>query len=211
MLSAHKANREYFREAYRRGTHGWAVDIPSPYAVGFLERLSMLVPGGALLDIGCGEGRHCFAAARLGFRVTAVDYEPLALERARRFAKARGIQGIAFREADVFRLPFPYAFFDVLLDYGCLHHQKKSAWRAYKASILRVLKPEGFYILSVFSPRFRLFRGSGRHWHIAYGAYRRCFTSEDIGDLFGRDFETIALKEERGSEGGFWHVLMKRR
>jgi SAM-dependent methyltransferase len=211
MLSAHDANRQYFRESYRTGDHGWPQDKPCPYAVDYLKRLKRLVPGGALLDIGCGEGRHSFAAARLGFTVTAIDYEALALRRARQFAKAKRLERIIFRQADVFCMPFADSRFDIVLDYGCLHHQRKSDWHAYKSSVLRVLKPQGYYLLSVFSPKFRLFRGSRRPWHIAYGAYRRCFTPEEIATLFGRHFEVMSMAEERGGGGGFWHVLMKRR
>lgn len=211
MLSADKANRRYFRQAYRTGIHGWAVEEPSPYAVSYLKRIRQEVPHGRLLDVGCGEGRHAIAAARLGFKVTACDYEPMAIRRARQFARKHGELGITFVEADVFRLRFPGSSFDVVVDYGCLHHQRKAAWRAYKAGILRVLKPGGFYVLSVFSPRFRLFRGSRRPWHIAQGSYRRCFIPRDIQELFGRDFEVIEMTEEKGDGQGFWHVLMRRR
>jgi len=211
MLSAGEANRRYFREAYRTGEHGWGVDESSSYAVDFLKRLSRLVPGGRLLDIGCGEGRHCFAAAGLGFKVTGLDYEPLALECAQKFARLKHIKKVKFRQADFFSLPFPDSHFDVVLDYGCLHHQKKADWPAYKAGIITVLKPKGFYVLSVFSPKFRLLRASRKKWHIAYGAYRRCFTAEDIVELLGRDFEVVQMVEERGRGGGFWHTLLKRR
>ncbi len=76
MSSAAKANRSYIRLAYRTGRHGWEVEDPSPYAVRFLNRLRRVIPGGRLLDIGCGEGRHAIAASKLGFKATAVDYEP---------------------------------------------------------------------------------------------------------------------------------------
>jgi ubiquinone/menaquinone biosynthesis C-methylase UbiE len=211
MLSADEANRRYFRQAYRSGEHGWAVDEPSPYTVNFLERLMQLVPGGKLLDVGCGEGRHSFAAAQLGFRVTGIDYEPLALERARSFAKVKNMEKVRFRLADFFSLPFPDSSFDILLDCNCLHHQRKTDWPAYKASLLRVLKPQGFYLLSAFSPRFHLFRSSRRKWHIAYGAYRRCFTVEDILELLGSDFELLQMVEQKGRGGGFWHTLTQKR
>lgn len=211
MQSAQLANRLYFREAYRTGRHGWEAVEPSAHAVSFLKRVRRRVPKGAFLDVGCGEGRHCLAAWRLGFHVTGIDYEPLALARARRSARLAGAAAIGFRKANVFSLPFPHTSFDVVLDYGCLHHQKKSDWSAYKASILRVLKPRGFYILSVFSPAFRFFRHSGRPWHVACGAYRRCFTKQEIEVLFGRQFEFLAVIEERGEGRGFWHVLMRLR
>jgi len=211
MLSAKQANRRYFQQAYRIGQHGWATEKPSSYAAGFLRRLKRSIPGAKLLDVGCGEGRHAIAAAKLGFRVTAVDYEPLALRRARRFARQAGARGIVFRRADALSLPFSDAGFDVVLDYGCLHHQKKSDWPRYRAGLLRVLKPWGFFVLSVFSREFPLFHGSRRPWHIAQGAYRRYFTRGDILELFGRDFEVVELLKEKGDRPGFWHALMRRR
>ncbi len=210
-LSAEKANRAYFRRAYRTGVHGWEVERPATLAVRFLRRLAREVPRGKLLDIGCGEGRHAIAAAKMGFRVTAADFEPLAIARARRFARKHGARGIAFRVADARRLPFPAASFDVVFDYGCLHHQRRSDQAAYRRSLLRVLKPRGWYVLCAFSPRFRLFRGCSRPWHIAQGSYRRCFTHRDITSLFSRDFEILALLDERGLGGGFLQALMRKR
>ncbi len=211
MLSADAANRRCFREAYRTGRHGWAAEDPSEYVVRFLEQVKRRAGCGALLDLGCGEGRHAVAAARLGFRVTGVDYEPLAVRRARAFARERGVEGIVFRVADVFALPFPAGSFGVVLDYGCLHHQRKGDWAAYVAAVVRVLAPDGFHLLSAFSPRFRMFRGTRRRWHIAEGAYRRCFTASEIRDLFGRHFGILEMVEERGEGRGLWHVLMERR
>lgn len=211
MLSAHEVNRRYFRNAYRTGRHGWEVERPAPQAVAFLNRLRRGFAGGRLLDVGCGEGRHSLAAARLGFRVTGIDYEPLALKRARRFAKQTRVAGVTYRQADALRLPFPAASFDIVLDYGCFHHQRKADWPPYLAGIRRVLKPRGYYLLSVFSPQFRLFRGSRRSWHVAFGAYRRRFTQREIRRIFGRSFDVMDIVAERGQGGGFWHALMRRR
>ena len=209
MLSADEANRRYFGEAYRTGEHGWSVDKPSPYAVDFLQELSRRVPGGRLLDIGCGEGRHSFAAARLGFQVTGLDYQFPALKRALGFTGPKDMVKVNFLNADLFSLPFPDFSFDIVLDYGCLHHHKKAKWPAYKSSILKILKPQGFYVLSVFSPKFLLFHSNPRKWHIAFGAYRRYFTEEDILRLFGQNFEFEKMAEEQEEGSGFWHILMK--
>ena len=211
MLSANALNRRYFREAYRTGIHGWDVEEPSPDAIKYLQRIRRTVSGGRLLDIGCGEGRNSFAAALLGFKVTAIDFEPLALKRARRFARLKHIRGVAFQKADALHLPFREGSFDVVLDYGCFHHQRKPDWSGYKANLLRVLKPQGYYVLSVFTPRFHLFKGSRRPWQLAYGAYRRRFTPGEIVRLFGRHFDLLNLNEVKGEGGGFWHVLMRRK
>lgn len=149
-------------------------------------------------------------ASKMRFKVTAVDYEPLAIERARRFAQEKSAKGIDFRVADILHLPAPKEKFDLVLDFGCLHHQRKAHWPAYKASVLRVLAPNGFFILSIFSPNFPLFHGSRRNWHIALGAYRRYFTRRDLAELFGREFEMLELIEE-GKGRGFLNALFRRR
>ena len=211
MLSAAQANRHYFHQAYRTGQHGWDVTKPSPYALRLLRLIKRQVPGGRLLDIGCGEGRHSIAAAKLGLKPTGIDFEPLALVRARRFAKAAlgaKARAIVFRRASVLALPFADASFDVVLDYGCLHHQRAADWPVYRANVLRVLRPLGFYILSVFTRDFSLFHGSRRQWHIAQGSYRRYFTRKDLAVLLGRHFEFVETEEE---PRGFWHILMRRR
>ena len=206
MISAAKANKNYFKEAYRSGEHGWEAE-PSPYALRYLDRLRKKLPGAALLDLGCGEGRHAVAAARRGFRVTAVDREPGALERAKAKARTAGVPGVRFLKADALALPFARGSFDIILDFGCLHHQRKADWPAYRRSILRALKPGGFLILSVFNSRFRFFRGTKRKWHIARGAYRRCFSKKDFPALFGKDLRVLFLSE---APNGFWHALLER-
>ncbi|MDO8587476.1 MAG: class I SAM-dependent methyltransferase [Armatimonadota bacterium] len=204
------SNVRYFREAYRTGEHGWGVTEPSPDVLRLLGRARELVPAGRLLDLGCGEGRHSVAAASLGFEVVGVDYEPLALQRARGLIPAGEQSKIFLCAGSALALPFQPASFDVVLDYGCFHHQRKADWPAYRANLLRALKPQGLYILSVFSPTFHLFHGSSRRWHLAYGSYRRYFTHEEIARLWQKDFELLELIEQRG-EQGMWHVLFRLR
>lgn len=49
------------------------------------------VSGGALLDLGCGPGRHSVPFAEQGFSVTAVDRTRYLLERARTYAERRSV------------------------------------------------------------------------------------------------------------------------
>jgi SAM-dependent methyltransferase len=55
-----------------------------------VEELGELPPGRAL-DLGAGEGRNAVWLAERGWRVTAVDFSPVALEKGRRLAQARGV------------------------------------------------------------------------------------------------------------------------
>ena len=75
-----------------------------------------LRPGRAL-DLGAGEGRNAIWLARQGWQVTAVDFSPVAVERARRLAMAENVD-VTWIVADVadYR-PEPGAFDAVLVAY----------------------------------------------------------------------------------------------
>ncbi len=50
-----------------------------------------IFPPGRALDLACGEGRNALFLAEQGWRVTAVDFADVALEKARRIAARRDI------------------------------------------------------------------------------------------------------------------------
>ena len=209
MRNADEQNRRYFAEAYETGRHGWQVTGASPQVAAHLARLAREQPGARVLDLGCGEGRHCLLAAQLGLVPVGVDYEPGAIRRARAFTLGAATSA-RFLVADALALPFRPGSFDALLDYGCLHHQRKADWPRYLASLCAVLRPGGHVILSVFSTAFRVYGPQERPWHLAHGAYRRFFTEDDLHALFDGEFEFLSLEEERTDVSGFWHVLMRR-
>lgn len=212
MRSGQEQNRQYFHHAYQTGHHGWQSERPSPYVTQNLRRILAQEPAGRLLDLGCGEGRHCLLAARMGFAPVGVDFEPMAVYRARQRARDAGLQdAVVFMVADIFALPLREHSFDVAVDYGCLHHQRKADWKRYLAAVQTAIKPQGHLVLSVFSTAFRAYGPQERPWHLAHGAYRRFFTPEDIHALFDEGFELAHLEEEREGVRGFWHALLKRK
>src|SRR5829696_4725731 len=70
--------------------------------------------GQSVLDVAAGNGNVSLAAARRWCDVTATDYVPALLERARERAAADRLN-IALREADAETLPFPDKSFDVVV------------------------------------------------------------------------------------------------
>jgi cyclopropane fatty-acyl-phospholipid synthase-like methyltransferase len=59
--------------------------------VDFLIQEFNLPPGSAILDMGCGTGRHSVELARRGYRVTGVDLSPGMLAQAQQAAQAAGV------------------------------------------------------------------------------------------------------------------------
>ncbi len=74
-----------------------------------LELLLTLAPGGPFADWGCGSGVLAIAAAKLGYDpVTAVDYDPLAVDATRENARVNGVE-LTVDRVNLREAPGPFA------------------------------------------------------------------------------------------------------
>jgi len=122
-----------------------------------------LRPGARVLDVAGGNGNASLAAARRFCDVTATDYVPALVERARERAAAER-QQIAFAVEDAEALTFPDESFDVVLStFGVMFtadHERAAA------EMLRVCRPGGIVAMANWTPDGfigQLFRTLGRH------------------------------------------------
>jgi SAM-dependent methyltransferase len=121
-----------------------------------------LQPGMAVLDLGCGEGRHAFEAYRRGGHVVAVDWGQHEVETTKRWLGAiaeageagQAGDGTAARfevvRGDLTALPFPDASVDRVIASEVLEHIPDDV--AAFAEIARVLRPGGRVAVTV--PRY---------------------------------------------------------
>jgi len=84
-----------------------------------LREMVPLPPGGEVLDLACGWGRHSVELARAGFRVTGLDLSETLLARARKRAAAAGI-GVDFVRGDMREVPWKERFDAVISLYSSL-------------------------------------------------------------------------------------------
>ncbi|OGW03298.1 MAG: hypothetical protein A2Z59_07430 [Nitrospinae bacterium RIFCSPLOWO2_02_39_17] len=192
----YKRQRKFFSEAYKTGEHGWPAEIPTRTVVRFLKEIKIEKPEGEVLDIGCGEGRHTIFFAENGYDAYGFDMELLAIKSAKRFAKIKGIKkNIHLFIGNILSLPFSHNIFDIAIDYGCLHHIKKSDLKIYIENVSMVLKEGSFFVLSVFSTKFK--------------HYDHFFTKKDIRQLFKKAFNVLKVEEEKSGLHVFYHCLMQ--
>jgi SAM-dependent methyltransferase len=106
--------------------------------------------GDCLLDVGCGEGRHCFGALERGARVVGLDLDLPSLRKGhgplRARAKELGRSGVMLR-GDAFRLPFPDASFDRAICSEVMEHVHD--YGAAARELARVVRPSGTAAVTV--------------------------------------------------------------
>jgi SAM-dependent methyltransferase len=119
------------------------------------------LPAGAALELGCGTGDTSIYLAKQGWQVTAVDFVPAALEKAR--AKA-GAENVNFVHADVRQLR-QAGFsgpFQLIVDNGCLHNMNDDDRDAYVREVSAVAAPDARLLIVAFIPGGRFgVRGIG--------------------------------------------------
>jgi SAM-dependent methyltransferase len=117
------------------------------------DRLGV-VPGQALLDLGCGTGRHTFEALRRGADVVALDQNAEDLKGVEVMVAAMveagevmAPDGPVTLRADALALPFPDDSFDRVIASEVLEHIPDDG--AAIAEIFRVVRPRGLVAVSV--------------------------------------------------------------
>ena len=104
--------------------------------------------GLAVLDLGCGTGRHALWLAGAGARVTAVDFSEGMLSEARR---KPGAEAVRFLVHDLHQpLPFEAASFDRVVSGLVLEHLRDLGFVFGEAR--RVLRPGGRAVVSAMHP-----------------------------------------------------------
>ena len=106
-----------------------------------------LQPGAEVLDLACGQGRHAVALARLGYRVTGLDYSTRLLDRARAEADSAGVE-VAWVEGDMRRLLWQDHFDAVInLTTAFGYFQTEDENEGVLRQVAQVLKPGGQFLI----------------------------------------------------------------
>jgi ubiquinone/menaquinone biosynthesis C-methylase UbiE len=128
-------------------------------------RLAGVEPGGELLDVPCGFGRHSVALARSGYRVTGVDRSTALLDEARRRAGHERWPKLV--QADYRELPFADASFDAAVNlFTSLGYLGIDEDTKVLAEIGRVLRPGGRLVIETNHRDLIVLRWSDSDWRL---------------------------------------------
>ena len=169
-------------------------------------------PGQSVLDFGCGTGRHAIRLAKLGARVTGVDYVEAFIQEARSRVRQPLVHEPRFIDADCRHVKLEQCFdavlclYDVIGTYADTEENTKIL-----TNIAHHLKPKGWALLSVMN--LTLTRLRARHVFSIEKEpnklleLRASRIMESTGDIFDPDFylldedTSVVYRKEQFTKG----------
>jgi cyclopropane fatty-acyl-phospholipid synthase-like methyltransferase len=161
----------------------------------FLETHRQLLGSGrSALSVADGEGRNSVWMAEQGLAVTALEISPVALEKAHRLARGRGVE-VDFIQADMFTADWPPSHYDFVV--GIFIQFVGPQERAVQfARLKQALKPGGLVLLHGYTPKQLEYKTGGP------SAVENLYTEDLLREAFA-DFriETLHAYEADIDEG----------
>jgi len=150
------------------------------------SRKSLLKAGQSALCVADGDGRNSVWLAQQGLEVTAFDFSPVAVEKARRLAAERGVS-VRYDVAGVYDWAWPAAAFDVVA--AIFVQFADPAMREFMfARMVRALKPGGLLLLEGYTPKQLEYKTGGP------SKVENLYTEPMLREAF-RDLEILQLRE----------------
>ena len=139
--------KEFWNQRYR-GDEFFYGTAPNAFLASQLHRFQ---PGQSVLAVADGEGRNSAWLARQGLDVTAVDFSPLAVEKAQRLAKQSGVV-VHHEISDLFAWNWGENRFDAIVAIF-IQFIGPEQRRILNGLMLSALKPGGLLILQGYRPK----------------------------------------------------------
>lgn len=147
--------KEFWNQRYS-GEHFFYGTAPNAFLISQADRFK---PGQQVLAVADGEGRNSVWLAQQGLDVTALDFSPVAVEKARRLAAEFGVT-VKHEVGDVFAWNWGENRFDAIVAVF-IQFVAPDARRILHDAMRKALKPGGLLILQGYRPKQLEYRTGG--------------------------------------------------
>ena len=162
-----------------------------------IDHADLLKPGDTALSVADGEGRNAVFMAQKGLKVTALEYAPSAIVKARRLADAKGVS-VDFREVDVLAHDWPDTY-DLVVGIFIQFVGPKDRAKLLD-DMKRSVAPGGTILLHGYTPK-QIEYGTGGPPHA-----ENMYTEDMLRDVF-RGWDNLECREyEREIREGTGHA-----
>ncbi len=171
----------------------WDLSGPTP----IFERLADELPCGEMCILGCGKGHDAVMFAKKGFKVTAVDFAPSAVNVVNKLAEESGVSVEALEE-DIFSLPDNYTgAFDYLIEQTCFCAINPSRRQEYERVVHDILKLGG-QIIGLWFPLDKPMDEEGPSWGTTLEEVKNLFAEE--WTIEREEWPELSIKPRKGRE-----------
>lgn len=180
-------------------------------------------PDVALLDLGCGIGRHVVFAAKLGINVSGIDLSEEAIAVAEKWVAEENLSAkVQLVCSDIRQQPWQDKSFDFIVSHGVLDSMSFEIAKAAVAETARIAKPGAlFYCDLVSGDNSEHYPGYSEEEEVntihELGTIQSYFNDEKILQLFEPFFEVsecILLRRSNMVNGSYhsrYHLVLTRR
>jgi SAM-dependent methyltransferase len=126
----------------------------------------------AILDLGCGPGLYTQRLAKMGYRVTGIDFSTLSIEYAKQRAASEELE-IFYINEDYIHYNYPAKYATILMiycDFGVLDESSKVT---LLSKVYEALQPGGVFVFDVFRPQRYAGYNDSRTWSCSEGGFWR--------------------------------------
>lgn len=160
--------------------------------------------GKKVLDLGCGNGRHVWLAAKEGFLAYGIDLSQKAVDLCKSWLERDGLKCVDLRSGNIAGgLPYADDFFDIVISYGVLDHIRIGDAETALTEVRRILKPGGVLFLKLesntsftFEPDRQISKNEVILTKpVEYGMIQHFFDKEEVATLT-KNFTPIKMFRE---------------
>lgn len=204
-----RTDRSFYEEIYRdEESAPWSrLTELDRRTLSWLKEYGSTVPKPRrVIDLGAGEGRITNLFAEESYASVGLDLlvEPLRVATAKTSSR-----NASFVQASAFRPPFASGEFSVLVDYGLLHHVRKTDWPRYREVLEYLLVRDALCFFSVFHETDEHANRTTRKWVYHRGHYDRFFETDDLERCLGDNFSYRDSGLVHDDEHTFLHALFR--
>ncbi len=151
MIRYRFSTKEYFEELYDTSDEPWGISYRSSqqyrykFCLQLLKRFSARYE--SVLDIGCSQGQFTVLLKDVASKITAIDISERAIQRAKK--QYGEYENIKFEVGGLPLLPYNNNSFNLITALEVLYYLEKEERKRALGEIKRVLKNDGFLLLSV--------------------------------------------------------------
>lgn len=190
-------------------------NIPDENLISYFNKGFLSI--GRALDIGCGKGRNSFYLAQRGFEVYGVDFSKTSIECGMKIAKKQSLN-VKFLCQSIFDFQDKPESFDFICDSGCFHHIKPHRRNEYLKTIIKYLKPDGYFAMACFNLKgganisdYDVYRQYSMHGGLGFSEYKLKTILEPYFDIVEFREMVESTDENVFGKSFMWTVLMKRK